>query len=59
MKEQSDSIVPLVRMSQDEQITRWTAPGGVQHDQREGYQEPITFRTVCQNDQVEIKIVVP
>ena len=31
-------------------------PGGVQHDQGEGYQKPITFRRVCQSGQVDIKI---
>ena len=31
-------------------------PGGVQHDQGEGYQQLITFRRVSQSDQVEIKI---
>ena len=31
-------------------------PGGVQHDQGEVYQKPITFRRVSQSGQVEIKI---
>ena len=30
-------------------------PGGVQHDQGEVYQKPITFRRVIQSGQVEIK----
>ena len=29
---------------------------GVQHDQGEGYQQPLTFRRVSQSGQVEIKI---
>ena len=33
-----------------------TQPGLVQHDQGEGYQQPITFRRVSQSGQVEIKI---
>ena len=31
-------------------------PGGVQHDQGEVYQKPITFSRVSQSGQVEIKI---
>ena len=40
-------------------ITRWTATittGGAQHDQEEGYKQPITFRRVSQSGHVEIKI---
>ena len=33
-----------------------TQPGLVQHDQGEGYQQPITFRVVSQSSKVEIKI---
>ena len=31
-------------------------PGVVQHDQGEGYQQPLTFRRVSQSGQVELKI---
>ena len=31
-------------------------PGGVQHDQGEGYKKPITFSRVRQSGKVEIKI---
>ena len=31
-------------------------PGGVQHDQGEDYQQPITFSRVSQSGQVELRI---
>ena len=62
MKEQTDNKVPLVKMSQDDPLypllggQQQQQPRGVQHDQGEGYQQPITFRRVSQSGQVEIKI---
>ncbi len=37
-------------------ISQASQPGGVQDDQREGYQQPLTFRRVSQSGQVELKI---
>ena len=50
--------MPLVKMipSTHYQVDSDNNNLGVQHDQGEGYQQPLTFRRLSQSGQVELKI---